>query len=93
MFENHEIAQEIADFFLLTEHAGLTICQALTTNFVAGLSVVFGGLLTLAFDVNDFAIGLVLALTSGTYLYIAAVECMPRADKMVETVNDRLLKV
>ena len=87
MFENHEIAQEIADFFLLTEHAGLTICQALTTNFVAGLSVVFGGLLTLAFDVNDFAIGLVLALTSGTYFYIAAVECMPRA------VNDRLLKV
>ena len=89
----HEIAQEIADFFLLTDHAGLTVCQALTANFVAGLSVVLGGLLSLAFDVNDFAIGLVLSLSSGTYFYIAAVECMPRAHKVVETVYDRLLTI
>ena len=89
----HEIAQEIADFFILTEHANLTVCQALSTNFLAGLSVVFGGLLTLAFEINDFAIGLVLSFTCGTYFYIAAVECMPRANAVVESLSDRLLTI
>lgn len=89
----HEIAQEIADFFLLTEHANMRVLHALFLNFLAGLSVVFGGILVLAVDVTDMFIGLILAMTSGTYFYIAACECMPRADAVVETWLDRVLTI
>ena len=89
----HEVAQEIADYFLLTEHAGLKPLQALLLNFIAGLSVVFGGILVLAVDITDMFIGLVLAMTSGTYIYIAACECIPRADAVVETWIDRVLTI
>jgi zinc transporter ZupT len=89
----HEIAQEIADFFLLTDHAGLTITRALVVNFVSGLSVVLGGVVVIAIDVSDLTIGVILAIGSGVYVYIAATECVPRVNSVVKTNNDRLVTV
>ena len=81
----HEIAQELADYFLLTRHAGFTKFNALLFNFLAGLSVVFGGLLVLIVELNDLALGVLLGLASGVYLYIAACECLPRVTSIVST--------
>eukprot|EP00392_Amoebophrya_sp_AT5.2_P017667 g18069.t1 len=67
----HEIAQEIADYLLLTGPAKLSPVKALALNFASGLSVVFGGLLALASDYDKATIGFVMAFGGGTYVYIA----------------------
>ena len=87
----HEIAQELADFFVLTHHVGLPVGKALAVNFCSGLSVVFGGIVVLAIDVSDLAIGAVLSISAGVYVYIAATECLPRVNEVVKSHADRLL--
>ena len=89
----HEIAQELADFFLLTKHAGLSPVKALAGNFVAGLSVVLGGIVVLAVDVSDLTIGAILSISAGVYIYIAATECLPRVNEVVKSHADRLLSM
>ncbi len=75
----HEIAQEIADYFILTRIAGLKPVTALVLNFVSGFSVILGGITILAGNFGEMGIGVFMSIASGTYLYIAAVECLPRA--------------
>lgn len=87
----HEVAQEVADYFLLTRYAGLTPIKALSLNFLAGLSVVLGGIVVLASDLSDMAIGVLLSLSSGVYLYIAACECLPRVTAILKSSQDRII--
>ncbi|CAD7962700.1 unnamed protein product [Amoebophrya sp. A120] len=75
----HEIAQEIADYLMLTGPGKLTPVQALGLNFTSGLSVMLGGLLALASDYDELTVGLIVAFGGGTYAYLACVECMGRA--------------
>lgn len=75
----HEIAQELADFVLLTSDAGCTVTQALLFNFVAGTSVILGGLIGHGVDVGQGAMGVILAFGGGTYVYLAASEALPLA--------------
>jgi zinc transporter ZupT len=89
----HEIAQEIADYFLLTKHAGLTPFEALLLNFVAGLTVVVGGLAVLIASVSDMALGVVLSVAAGTYLHLACCECLPKVSAVVTTSKQRLLSM
>ena len=87
----HEIAQELADFFLLTRHAGFTKTRALLYNFLSGLSVMLGGIVVLSTEMSEMSIGVLLALASGVYLHIAACECMPRVINIVSNSSERLL--
>ena len=89
----HEVAQELADYFLLTQHAKLAPMKALVLNFISGLSVVLGGILVLALDISDLTIGLILALAAGVYIYIAACECLPRVSLVVQTWKERALTI
>jgi zinc transporter ZupT len=89
----HELAQEIADFFLLTKHCNIKVPLALFLNFVSGLSVLLGALIILSFDVTTNATGCILAIGSGVYIYIAAAECLPRARKAQETTGDKVVSV
>jgi len=91
----HEVAQELADYFLLTKHAGLTPAVALSLNFASGLSVMLGGIVVvvLATPVSDMSLGVTLSVGSGVYLYIAAVECLPRATEVVKSRKDRLVSI
>eukprot|EP00928_Gymnodinium_smaydae_P026537 TRINITY_DN20809_c0_g1_i2.p1 TRINITY_DN20809_c0_g1~~TRINITY_DN20809_c0_g1_i2.p1 ORF type:complete len:466 (-),score=58.40 TRINITY_DN20809_c0_g1_i2:338-1702(-) len=76
----HEIAQEIADYFILTGSiAKLRPVVALGLNFLSGISVLLGAVIVLASDVSDSTIGLLLAFGGGVYVHIAATECMPKA--------------
>ena len=52
-------SRTVADFFLLTKHAGLNITKALALNFLTGLSIVLGGIVVVAVDVSDLAIGVI----------------------------------
>merc|ERR1711907_789524 len=78
----HEIAQEIADYFVLTDakQGALTPFMALALNFVSGLSVILGAIIVLGQDsVDNMSQGLLLAYGGGVYLQIGAAECVPRA--------------
>lgn len=74
----HEIAQELADFWLLTQHCHLSIVQALMVNFVSGFSVWLGVIVILASDLNENSTGVILAISAGVYIFVAAAECLPR---------------
>ena len=89
----HELAQEIADFLILTNHAGLAPLRALLFNFASGLSVVLGGIIILAANINEMTIGVILSFSAGVYLYIAAGECLPRVDAAVEKRSERLYSI
>jgi zinc transporter ZupT len=74
----HELAQELADYIVLTTHCGLPIWKALTYNFISGLSCLLGAVVILIADLSKETTGSILAVSAGVYLYITAVECVPR---------------
>lgn len=86
----HEIAQEIADFLVLTDPSlgALTVPYALLFNFLSGTSVILGAIIILAQDsIDSKSQGFLLAFGGGVYIQIAASECMPRVHKMAQTVG------
>jgi len=79
----HELPQELADYAILTGAAvKMRPLHALLLNFVAGLSVILGTVVVNASDLDDGVVGLLLALGGGTYVYLAAVECMPKVHQL-----------
>ena len=60
-------------------------------NFCSGLSVTLGGLVVLATDVSNFAIGVLLSMSSGLYIHVAAKECMPIVDRLAVSLSDKAL--
>ena len=86
----HEMAQELADFILLTRYAGLSVVKACALNFISGLSVCLGGIVFLAANPSDQATGIMLAMAGGVYFNIAACETIPRIDKQVKGRMDRV---
>lgn len=87
----HELAQEISDFFLLTQHANLPPLIALVLNFLSGLAVTLGGVVILATNVSNFVLGIILSMSAGVYINVAAKECMPTVDRLAITPADRIL--
>lgn len=89
----HELAQELADYFLLTEHCGIPPVKALILNFLNGLSVMFGVILILALGVSNMATGCILAVSAGVYVHVAASECLPRIEKELKSFKDRAMAI
>jgi zinc transporter ZupT len=89
----HELAQEVADFFLLTKHCNLRVSTALFLNFIGGLSIMLGAVLVLAFDITEGATGCILAVGAGVYVYVAAAECLPRAKASQTKVADKVISL
>jgi len=84
----HKLAQELADYFLLTEHCGLAPLKALVLNFLNKLSIVIDVIVILSLDVSNMAIGCILAVSAGVYVHIAASECLPRIEKELKCFKD-----
>jgi len=74
----HELAQEIADFAILTGDGALKPAVALALNFLSGTSVLLGVLIILSRDVSSGGIGMLLAFGGGVYIHVAATDCMPK---------------
>ena len=89
----HEIAQELADFFILTNHGGLTTTVALALNFLSGMTVMLGGIIGVAVNLSNQTIGVILGLAGGVYIQIAACECLPRVFQLYETKRDRFASI
>jgi zinc transporter ZupT len=89
----HEIAQEIADYFMLTKHCNLSPPVALVCNFCGGFSVLIGAVLVTLFDISVTATGCILAMGGGVYIYIAVGECLPRARKSQKNKTDKIISL
>eukprot|EP00986_Skeletonema_menzelii_P008775 scaffold3803_cov151-Skeletonema_menzelii.AAC.2 len=87
----HEIAQELADFIVLTKFAKLPVWKALAFNFISGLTVCLGGIIFLAATPTDAATGVILAMAGGVYINIAACETAPRMEAAMKGRGDRVL--
>jgi zinc transporter ZupT len=83
----HELAQEIADYILLTTHCGLSSVVALVLNFISGCSVLLGVVIVLSIDLDESSIGAILSVSAGVYLYIGVGECIPRVQAVLRTPN------
>lgn len=62
----HEIAQELADYVLLTHHCGFPIWLALIANATCGLSVIIGVVIIFAANLSNEGIGIILAIRYAT---------------------------
>ena len=86
----HEFCQEIADYVLLTSDAiGLSPKWALLWNFLAGTSVILGGMIAVAIDIENGPVGLILAFGGGTYLYLGCTEALPRAMELYKQLDSQ----
>jgi zinc and cadmium transporter len=80
----HEIPQELGDFGILV-HAGLTPRRALSLNLLVALTAIAGGALTLALaGAAPNLEWLILPLTAGGFVYIAATDLLPELHKEPE---------
>jgi len=89
----HEVAQEIADYFILTTYCNLSVPVALVLNFLSGFSVMLGAIIVLSVEVGSGFIGCILAIGAGVYIYVATIECMANSIKAQVTVSDKILSL
>lgn len=71
----HEIPQELGDFGVLV-HGGWSKAKALLFNFYSALMAVLGGLIAF-FLSKEIDINFLLAITAGTFIYIASSDLIP----------------
>ena len=77
----HELPQEIGDYGILV-YAGFKRNRALLLNFVVALAVVVGGVFAAFFIETVQALtGLLIALSAGGFIYLAASELVPELHK------------
>lgn len=73
----HEIPQEVGDFGVMI-HKGISVKKALFLNFVSGLTALLGAVIVILIGNNiDGFIGILLAITSGGFVYIAGSDLIP----------------
>lgn len=72
----HELAQEIADFFVLITKGRMQIFEALVMNFLSGISVYIGAGVATSGGLKGATEGYFLALSAGIYLTIALASCI-----------------
>jgi len=77
----HEFPQEMGDYGILV-YAGFKRSRALLLNFVVALIVVLGGISAVFFiEAVEALSGLLIALSAGGFIYLAASELIPELQK------------
>lgn len=91
----HEIAQEIADFIVLTDpkQGKLKAPLALVLNFVSGLSVMLGVVIVMSMDLGPRTVGCGLVFGGGIYIQIGLAECMGRVYAQALTVKLKIASI
>ncbi len=91
----HELAQEIADYVVLTDpkQGNLSPKRALALNFLSGTSVVLGAVIALSAEMDNRAIGMVLTFGGGIYVQIGLGEAMARVYSMATSIKLKALAI
>lgn len=77
----HELPQEISDFTVLVNECGYSTLEAILYNVLSGLSVLLGGLAITSADIDNYAVGMLLAYGGGNIVYVACTELFPRGEE------------
>ena len=77
----HEVPQELGDFAVLKNQLGFSTPAALLYNFIAGSSVMLGGIVVMSSSVSDVSVGMLLAYGAGNYIYCATVHMFSQGSK------------
>ena len=88
----HEMAQELADFFVLTRMGGLSTLMALLLNFCSGISVIIGAAVILLINISDGVVASILTIAGGVYIHIA-MESMNQVEKHCAVASDRIFSL
>lgn len=73
----HEIPQEVADYAILTK-GGMSKTRALLLNGASGATAILGAaIVVMVGEITEPTQGLLLGLTAGMFLYIAAADIIP----------------
>ena len=86
----HEVAQEWADYLVLTTVCELQIWKACLLNFLSGTGVFIGVAIVMGSDVGNDTIGVLLAFGGGVYIAVGATECMPRFTEYAKTIGVKI---
>ncbi len=77
----HELPQEISDFGVLV-YGGFTKAKALLFNFLSAVIAIFGAIIGLfLFSKIENIIPVLLAITAGGFIYIAASDLIPELNR------------
>jgi zinc transporter ZupT len=87
----HELAQETADFFILTGGGGLSPLVALILNFLSGSACIWGSIIIVYLGISDDVVGYIIAFGGGVYIQVGASECIPRATEFATTLKTKFL--
>ena len=83
----HEIPQEIGDFGVLLK-GGFSKKKALIANFLSALMAFVGAITTLLFnEIIEGIVPIVVAITAGGFIYIAATDLIPELHKNPKIKN------
>ncbi|BCX14058.1 MAG: ZIP family metal transporter [Candidatus Dojkabacteria bacterium] len=86
----HEIPQEISDFGVLI-YSGFSRMKAIIYNFLTALLSLFGVVFSiLLIDISENLLGLLLAFTAGSFMYIALADLVPEI-KMEKKLKKAIL--
>jgi zinc transporter ZupT len=77
----HELPQEISDFTVLVNECGYSTLEAILYNVLSGMSVILGGIAITAADIDNYAVGMLLAYGGGAIVYVACTELFPRGEE------------
>lgn len=77
----HEFPQEMADYYIFINKAGLKWYVALALNFTEGMSAVLGAIVAYNMNVSSEVRGAFLAIGAGTFLYVASTELGPQVSE------------
>jgi zinc transporter ZupT len=84
----HEIPHELSDFAILVE-SGLSKWEAIRAQFLTALAAFAGCCVGLYAERNEYAEMVMLAMTSGGFLYIATVNILPIVVRGSDGGSDR----
>ena len=73
----HEVPQEAGDFAILLE-SGYSRQKAFIYNFISSITTLFGAIIAyLSLQATEIALPYILALSAGSFIYIAIADLMP----------------
>eukprot|EP00435_Cladocopium_sp_Y103_P017180 s1028_g4.t1 len=87
----HELPQELADFYVFINKAGMKWYTAVFLNFISSLSMVLGAVVAYYIDVSSEIRGAFLAIGAGVFLYVACTELGPQVAETHKGAEKRLL--
>lgn len=89
----HEIPQELGDLAILL-HSGYSKSKAMLVNFISACFSIAGGIIGFFFlSKVSGAIGPLIAITAGAFLYIALADIIPEIHKNKHNINRNVMSL